>query len=304
MGYTMLAQNKTAVFFVFTAVFIFSTLIYLSETRGQATTTTSTLSISVEIPSPAPPPAPPSLGGGGGTVLPTPAPAAIVFNGYSYPEALLYFLKDDSVVASEKADANGLFSKTFSTKSGISKFGIWAKDAKGLRSSTLNLSLNLIANSTTTVSNIFLSPTLASKAETFHRGAPLSFLGSSFPGSLVYLFINGVEFGSTITNASGFWTYSTTTGQLQPGTYKGNARGIITKIGLVSPLSDDVIFEISDACPGGADLNRDGRVDVADLSVMLFYWKKYNPKNICVDLNLDSFVDIGDFSLLMYYWTD
>jgi len=290
-------------FSVFAVVFIFFSLIYLRETWGQATTTTSTLSVSVEIPSPAPPPTPPSLGGGGGTIIPAPAPAAVVLTGYSYPGALLYFLKNDSVVASRKAGGNGLFSETLSANSGIAKFGIWASDFRGLRSSTVNLSLNLIANSTTTVSNIVLSPTIAAKTEVFRRGTALSFFGSSFQSSTVYLFINGLRLASTTTNLAGEWSYATTSDQFQSGTYKASAKSAIVGAGLISPLSNEAVFEISSLCPNGADLNNDGAVNVADLSIMLFYWKKHDPRNACTDLNLDGFVDVGDFSLLMYYWT-
>jgi hypothetical protein len=49
-----------------------------------------------------------------------------------------------------------------------------------------------------------------------------------------------------------------------------------------------------------ADLNRDGKVDITDLSILLYNWGK--PKNALADLNHDARVNITDFSILLYYW--
>ena len=52
-------------------------------------------------------------------------------------------------------------------------------------------------------------------------------------------------------------------------------------------------------CPG-ADLNGDGRVNLVDFSILLFYW---DSNNECADQNLDGTVDLIDFSIMMFYWT-
>ena len=52
-----------------------------------------------------------------------------------------------------------------------------------------------------------------------------------------------------------------------------------------------------------ADLNRDGKVNSIDFSILLYYWKSKPPyKNQYVDINKDSKVDSVDFSILLYWW--
>ncbi|MCK5211196.1 dockerin type I repeat-containing protein, partial [Candidatus Parcubacteria bacterium] len=52
-------------------------------------------------------------------------------------------------------------------------------------------------------------------------------------------------------------------------------------------------------CPG-ADLNGDGRVNLVDFSILLFWW---GTDNECADQNQDGKVDLIDFSIMMFYWT-
>ncbi|OGZ02747.1 MAG: hypothetical protein A3G64_00010 [Candidatus Liptonbacteria bacterium RIFCSPLOWO2_12_FULL_60_15] len=52
------------------------------------------------------------------------------------------------------------------------------------------------------------------------------------------------------------------------------------------------------------DLNRDGKVDVQDLSILLFWFGKTGSDALRHDLNGDENVDIADVSVLFYHWTD
>ncbi|MGC9968942.1 MAG: hypothetical protein ABSC29_04425 [Minisyncoccia bacterium] len=52
------------------------------------------------------------------------------------------------------------------------------------------------------------------------------------------------------------------------------------------------------------DFNNDGRVDIADLSIMLYYYGDQNPpEGWCFDPSGNGVVDFPDISILMYYWT-
>jgi len=51
------------------------------------------------------------------------------------------------------------------------------------------------------------------------------------------------------------------------------------------------------------DFNGDGRIDIVDLSIMLFYYNKKGTDLGCYDLNQNNVVDFPDVSILMYYWT-
>jgi len=51
------------------------------------------------------------------------------------------------------------------------------------------------------------------------------------------------------------------------------------------------------------DFNGDNRVDIVDLSILLYHYGESGPNLGCHDLNRDGSVDFPDISILMYYWT-
>jgi hypothetical protein len=51
----------------------------------------------------------------------------------------------------------------------------------------------------------------------------------------------------------------------------------------------------------GADLNRDGRVNLVDLSILLYHLGKFDRRYDC---NSDDKVDFIDISIMFYHWTD
>jgi len=53
--------------------------------------------------------------------------------------------------------------------------------------------------------------------------------------------------------------------------------------------------------PAFVDLNGDGRVDLIDLSILLYNWGE--PKDSRPDFNRDGIVDLVDFSIMMFWWT-
>jgi len=50
------------------------------------------------------------------------------------------------------------------------------------------------------------------------------------------------------------------------------------------------------------DINSDGKVDLFDFNLLMFYWGKIGPDHIA-DLNNDRLVGVLDFNLLMVQWT-
>ncbi|MEK7646380.1 MAG: hypothetical protein AAB381_01660 [Patescibacteria group bacterium] len=51
----------------------------------------------------------------------------------------------------------------------------------------------------------------------------------------------------------------------------------------------------------GADLNRDGRVNLVDLSILLYHLGRFDPRYDC---NSDDKVDFVDISIMFYHWTE
>lgn len=53
-----------------------------------------------------------------------------------------------------------------------------------------------------------------------------------------------------------------------------------------------------------SDFNKDGKVNIIDLSILLFWFGKTSPEIASYDLNKDSKIDIVDVSILFYHWKD
>ena len=70
-----------------------------------------------------------------------------------------------------------------------------------------------------------------------------------------------------------------------------------------SDISQSISFFVGSGGTGKsylADLNGDGKVNLADFSILLYYWGTSTP---LADLNGDGKVDLQDLSILLYYWT-
>ena len=74
-----------------------------------------------------------------------------------------------------------------------------------------------------------------------------------------------------------------------------------------SGFSQTLTFNLGKEVPGGlnpvcpyADLNLDGKINLIDFSVLLYWWGK---DYLCSDQNQDGKVNLPDFSIMMYYWT-
>jgi len=51
------------------------------------------------------------------------------------------------------------------------------------------------------------------------------------------------------------------------------------------------------------DFNKDNKINIVDLSILLFWYGKTGPEIIPYDLNEDNMIDIADVSILFYRWT-
>ena len=249
------------------------------------------------------PPAPPVEKGVTITVE-VPAPpflyATVVFKGKAYPLAFVTVLKDGSVVSTFEAQNNGYFSKTITGLSGgIYTFGIWAEDTEGRKSITLDFTVTLAAGTTTTISGIFLPPTIEIEKTKLRKGEILKYQGQAYSLSGITIFIDpgSVTKKASATN-SGKWQYLLDTSFLERGAHTTKVKAQ-TDGGEQSTFSETLSFEITHPCPG-ADLNQDGKVNLTDFSIMLYWW---GSDDECTDQNSDGTVSLIDFSIMLYYWT-
>lgn len=290
-------------------------LILMRPSIGQTATVSQGVGVSITIegvaPTPTPPPPSGGGGGGGGSISPTPTPqptfASLTVKGKAYPGAVVTILRSGAVAKTLIVDAVGNFEATLSgLPSGIQTFSFFAEDTNGQKSVTISLTLNLIANTTTTVEGIIIPLTIAISSSTVNQGQPLFVFGQSVPESDINLFFQSSEFVKRTGAAkSGAWRYELDTQPLEIGDHSVRAKAQI-KSGEQSEFSETKMFKIVPpgvhAAPGTclADLNDDNRADITDLSILLYNWGV--PKNARSDYNKDGRVDIIDFSILLYYW--
>ncbi len=259
------------------------------------------------------PPPPPSGGGGGGGgqfsgIIPVRADTRVVLEGKAYPSTDVNILKDGQVIGVARADSSANFRYESNTLTpGPATFGLWARDSRGVKSITFNTTFQVIQNALTTVSGVLLPPTIDALQKKVKQGEPITFLGEAVPLSQVATYFNASENAAGFTTASsGQWSIAADTSGLQNESFHSAKAlfaipggGIQEKSGYSSSLS----FYVGEADVGdivSADLNKDGKVNLVDFSILLFHW---GSDDILSDLNQDGKINLTDFSILLFNWT-
>ena len=139
------------------------------------------------------------------------------------------------------------------------------------------------------------------------------FSGKSIPNTEVTLTLfarTGIT-RNALVNASGTWTYTYTTTNLDSGDYSVRAR---TKVSALYTLySETILYTVGNKntlrkksaislIGARCDLNNDSRVNLLDFSIMA-YWYKRLGFPMKVDLNSDGRINLTDLSILAYCWT-
>lgn len=249
-------------------------------------------------------PPPPSGGGGGGGYV-WPSVTKVIVKGRAYPEADITLLSDGKVEAAAKADSLGNFNfEITEITAGIYTFSLWAIDKAGRKSITFSFTTNIVKNSTTTISGIFLPPTIELSKVKLQKGETLDILGQTAPESEITISVESSEIiKNTTATKEGDWDYSFDTVILEDGSHTTRAKAKSPE-GLLSSFSQVLAFYIGEGTAGlikPADSNNDAKVNLVDFSILLYNWGV--PKNPAADLNSDGRVNLVDFSIMLYHWT-
>lgn len=270
-----------------------------------------TVTTSVQIKTIGPPSPPP--GGGGGGYMPVNSQA--IFTGYAYPYSKVVLLKDGNVAAAVSAGPDARFSINLDNlASGNYNFGIYSEDQNGLRSRTLNFVVTITSGVTTSVTGIYLPPTINLDKSEVKKGDIINILGQTLPEAEVSLVIHSPAeiVKKTQSDKSGVFTYKFNTLEIDYGEHQTKARSF--KNDNYTEFSNEISFKVGNKsifrnlkAPAKGDVNNDGRVNLVDFSVLAYWWKK--PLTDWVKTNIDSKlfpdgkIDLKDFSILAYYWT-
>jgi hypothetical protein len=108
-------------------------------------------------------------------------------------------------------------------------------------------------------------------------------------------------------NADGAWSLTIDTTGFKNGTYKVRAKAKQESGDLVSTnFSGYTFYGVGQVAEGPrtSDLNRDGKVNLIDFSILLFWWNSDGgASNPPADINADGKVSLTDFSIMIFNWT-
>jgi len=242
---------------------------------------------------------------GGGNFLKT---ADVSISGTAYPSAKVSILLDGKEKTSVFPGPDGKFTVTITgLERGTYTFGLYAIDAKGVRSAMISSTVSLIADTMNTVAGIIFPPTIQAEKKTVDPGKDFVFSGSAMPKSAVEVALrdtaNGEYFATSTVDARGGWSVTMSTVDLSVGSYTAQARSSFTEtetsgwsISIPLGIGQEAAPELSLR----ADLNKDGKVNLVDFSILLFSW---GTSNGTADINMDGKVNLSDFSIMIFYWT-
>jgi hypothetical protein len=259
-------------------------------------------------------------GGGGGSgsgvfkpfPLDRPSPPDVTFSGWAYPSSLISVLQDDKKAGEVSASVDGsfLFAVPEISK-GLYTFILRARDTDGARSSAYTSTFWIEENTQTNISNILMSPTIKLDSDYVDLGASIRSFGQSIPGKKVELSVYSPASKKTMATletragADGRWTITVSTADYPRGAYDFKARAFHDTLGW-SLYGETVKCGVGERLAAEetpcarSDVNKDGKVNLIDFSILMFYW---GSTNATADINKDGKVNLVDFSIMMYCWT-
>lgn len=237
--------------------------------------------------------------------------ARVVISGYAYPNSSVGILVDGKFFNTTKASATGAYSITLDEIArGVYTFGVYASGQDQTKSSTFSTSFTVTGGRTSALSNINVAPSILVNPDPVNPGQTLTASGYALPNATVS--IQNGKLRSTImkditvtSNASGFWTTIIDTAGFSVGTYQIRAKSTQTD-GISTNWSEYTFYGVGQSAetPINADLNRDGKINLIDFSILLFWWNTNGgDSDPPADINRDGRVSLTDFSIMLFAWT-
>jgi hypothetical protein len=258
-------------------------------------------------------------------IVPSPPPleepdTIIIFKGIAYPSSTVTISQDGSVISMITTNSQASFEVSVIIDPGTYTFTVVGIDGDGIEGRVSNFTLMLSEGTTTTISGIFLGPTIIADQTSISAGETVTLSGTTVPNSEVNVTLTSPVIGAAAgdpkiavhiasADTNGRWIQLFNADDLEAGSHEAKAQAIEPVDGLVSEFSKSVVFEVTagepDPCASAVpgDINCDGFVNLVDFSILLFYWNSADPANPRADVNSDGIVNITDFSIMLFYWT-
>ncbi len=238
--------------------------------------------------------------------------ATVIINGYAFPRSRITVLVDGNQAITSTAGNDGRFSATIDAIArGVYTFGIYATDPNNVKSSTFSTTFSVQGARTSNLSNINIMPSIKVTPDPVNPGQTLTFTGYAIPNSTITIENQKDKSSATLksftttSGSSGAWTLTVDTNGFTNGTYKVRAKSAQTD-GAFTNFSNYTFYGVGERAATGinADLNRDGKVNLIDFSILLFWWgRDGGTSDPPADINRDGTVSLTDFSILLFNWT-
>lgn len=234
---------------------------------------------------------------------------SVIFFGRAYPLVTVVISEGSTIKTSVNADASAAFRATLGTTPGQHTFVLYGVDQHGFRFPPQTFAVTVSPNAVTSVSGIFLPPTINLNKSAVKTGGALGIFGLTAPRSSVSVYVdsNPESSISVASNANGEYDALLNVSGLGHGLHAAQVKAIGVSDGGTSAPSgilsfrvgaEDVFLELI------GDLNHDGRVDIADMSILMYWWSTADAQGISLaDLNHDNEVGLSDLSVMLFYWT-
>lgn len=238
----------------------------------------------------------------------------VIISGYAFPNSTVTILIDGQILDTISANREGRYSITIDEIArGVYTFGVYAEDSRDVKSSTFSTSFTVTGARTSALSNVNVTPSIKVTPDPVDIGQTLTVSGYALPNSTVTIENGKLNAPSTrelttTANSDGEWTTTIDTSGFTQGTYQIRAKSAQSEAdgGNSTHFSDYTFYGVGQTAdlPINADLNRDGRVNLIDFSILLFWWNSNGgDSDPPADINRSGQVNLTDFSILLFNWT-
>jgi cysteine-rich repeat protein len=247
-------------------------------------------------------------GGSGGSSVQQ-GDTVISVTGLAYPGRTINILLDTKNVGSVRVGTNGRFEFTTGASPGTASLGFWSTDTDNIRSITLNSTFDVTQGAVTNISGIILPPTIRIPNPRVNPGDIVNVTGQSIPSVAIELHVNNSEVVTRgIADAQGRWSIALDTATLRVAEHTLKARSVSGTPPLTTQSGYSTSIQLFVGVDGRvttpSDLSRDGRVNLVDFSILIFWWgTDGGNSNPPADISGNARVGIEDFSILLFNWT-
>ncbi len=238
--------------------------------------------------------------------------ARVIISGFAFPNSTVTVLVDGNIAETTRTNSSGVYSVTLDEIArGVYTFGVYAVGGDTIRSSTFSTSFTVTGGRTSELTNINVSPSIKVTPDPVEPGQTLTVSGYALPNSTVTI-QNGkqnvkasMKESTATADGSGKWSTTIDTSGFSKGTYQVRAKSAKTD-GTTTSYSAYTLYGVGETVSVtlNSDLNRDGRVNLTDFSILLFWWNSNGgDSDPPADINRDGRVNLTDFSILLFNWS-